>query len=95
MLSNIDKYEKYKPTHAEYATIGWKKKKEKFAENHREELDAYNAAVRYFKSNLKINTYNRKDLEAERKQLTAALPGQRKELEAVQADAKILRDVRH
>ena len=95
MLSYIDKYEKYKPTHAEYATIGWKKKKEKFAENHREELDAYNAAVRYFKANLKINTYNRKDLEAERKQLTAALPGQRKELEAVQADAKILRDVRH
>ena len=95
MLSYIDKYEKHKPIHAEYATIGWKKKKEKFAENHREELDAYNAAVRYFKANLKNKAYNRKDLEAERKQLAAALPGQRKELEAVQADVKILRDVRH
>ena len=38
---------------------------------------------------------SRKDLEPEREQLAAALPGQRKELEAVQADVKILRDVRH
>ena len=95
ILAYIDKYEKYKPIHAEYATIGWKKKKEKFAENHREELNAYNAAVRYFKANLKDNIYNRKELEDERKQLAAALPRQRKELEVVQADVKILRDVRH
>ena len=95
MLSYIDKYEAAKPVHAEYAAIGWKKKKEKFAESHREELDAYNAAVRYLKANLKGNSYSRKDLESEREQLAAALPGQRKELEAVQADVKVLRDVRH
>ncbi len=95
MLSYIDKYEANKPVHAEYAAIGWKKKKEKFAESHREELDAYNAAIRYFKANLKGNSYSRKDLESEREQLAAALPGQRKELEAVQADVKVLRDVRH
>lgn len=95
MLSYIDKYEVTKPAHAEYAAIGWKKKKEKFAENHREELDAYNAALRYLKANLKGNSYSRKELEAERKQLATALPGQRKELEAVQADVKVLRDVRH
>ena len=94
MLSYIDKYEKYRPIYAEYAAIGWKKKKEKFAENHREELDAYNAAVRYFKANLKDKAYNRKDLETERKQLVAILPGQREKLEVVQADVKILRDVR-
>ena len=95
MLSYIDKYEAAKPVHAEYAAIGWKKKKEKFAESHREELDAYNAAVRYLKVNLKGNSYSRKDLESEREQLAAALPGQKKELEAVQADVKVLRDVRH
>ena len=95
MLSYIDQYEAAKPVHAEYAAIGWKKKKEKFAENHREELDAYNAALRYLKANLKGNSYSRKELEAERKQLAAVLPGQRKELEAVQADVKVLRDVRH
>jgi len=95
MLSYIDKYEATKPVHTEYAAIGWKKKKEKFAESHREELDAYHAAIRYFKANLKGNTYSRKDLEAEREQLAAALPGQKKELETVQADVKVLRDVRN
>ncbi len=63
MLSYIDKYEANKPVHKEYAAIGWKKKKEQFAESHREELDTYNAAVRYFKANLKGNTYSRKNLE--------------------------------
>ena len=95
MLSYIDKYEATKPVHVEYAAIGWKKKKEKFAESHREELDAYNAAIRYFKANLKGNTYSRKDLEVEREQLAAALPGQKKELETVHADVKVLRDVRN
>ncbi len=95
MLSCIEKYEDDKPVHAEYAAIGWKKKKEKFVENLREVLDAYNVAIRYFKANLKGNSYSRKDLEYERGQLVATLPEQRKDLEAVQADAKVLRDVRH
>ena len=94
MLSYIDKYEANKPVHKEYAAIGWKKKKEQFAESHREELDAYNAAIRYLKANLKGNSYSRKDLEAEREQLASALPEQGEELEAVQADVKVLRDVR-
>ena len=46
MLSYIDKYEAAKPVHAEYAAIGWKKKKEKFAESHREELEAVQADVK-------------------------------------------------
>ena len=66
MLPYIDKYEANKPVHAEYAAIGWKKKKEQLAENHRKELDAYNAAIRYFKTNLKGNSYSRKDLKTER-----------------------------
>jgi len=95
MLSCIDSYETHKPVYAKYAAIGWKKKKEKFAEGHREELDAYNAAARYLKANLKGNSYSRRNLGTERQQLAAALPGQRAELEKVQADVKVLRDVRH
>lgn len=95
MLSYIERYEAVKPVHAEYSAIRWKGRKEKFAVAHREELDTYNAAVRYFKANLKGNAYVRKNLESERQQLAAVLPGQRKELEAVQADVKMLRDVRH
>ena len=95
LLSHIGNYEKYKPVYREYAAIGWKKQKEKFAEAHRGELDAYRAAARYVKTHLPGTSYSRKELEAERKDLAAALPGKREELEAVQADVRTLRDVRH
>ena len=95
LLSHIGNYEKYKPVYKEYAAIGWKKQKEKFAEAHRGELEAYRAAARYVKTHLPGTSYSRKELEAERKDLAAALPGKREELEAVQADVRTLRDVRH
>ena len=94
LLSHIGNYEKHKPVYKEYAAIGWKKQKEKFAEAHRGELDAYRAAARYVKTHLPGTSYSRKELEAERKDLAAALPGKREELEAVQADVRTLRDVR-
>ena len=95
LLSHIGNYEKYKPVYKEYAAIGWKKQKEKFEEAHRGELDAYRAAARYVKTHLSGTSYSRKEMEAERKDLAAALPGKREELEAVQADVRTLRDVRH
>ena len=95
LLSHIGNYEKYKPVYKEYAAIGWKKQKEKFEEAHRGEMDAYRAAARYVKTHLPGTSYSRKELEAERKDLAAALPGKRAELEAVQADVRTLRDVRH
>ena len=95
LLSHIGNYEKYKPVYREYAAIGWKKQKEKFEETHRGELDAYREATRYVKAHLPGTSYSRKELEAERKDLAAALPGKRDELEAVQADVRTLRDVRH
>ena len=95
LLSHIGNYEKYKPVYKEYAAIGWKKQKEKFAEAHRGELDAYLAAARYVKTHLPGTSYSRKELEAERKDLAAALPCKQEELEAVQADVRTLRDVRH
>ena len=95
LLSHIENYEKYKPVYREYAAIGWKKQKEKIAEAHRSELDAYRAAARYVKAHLSGTSYSRKELEAERKDLAAALPGKRDKLEAVQADVRTLRDVRH
>ena len=95
LLSHIGNYEKYKPVYKEYAAIGWKKQKEKFEEAHRGELDAYLAAARYVKTHLPGTSYSRKELEAERKDLAAALPGKREEMEAVQADVRTLRDGRH
>ena len=43
LLFHIGNFEANKPVHAKYAAIRWKKPKEKFAADHKEELDAYNA----------------------------------------------------
>lgn len=95
MLSHIDRYETANPVHSEYAAIRWKGKKEKFAAAHRDELDAYNTAVRYFKANLKGEKYSRNDLTDERKTLSDSQTAQTEKLEAVQADLNVLRDVRY
>ncbi len=46
LLFHIGNFEANKPVHAKYAAIRWKKPKEKFAADHKDELDAYNAALR-------------------------------------------------
>ena len=66
-----------------------------FAAAHRDELDAYNAAVRYFKVHLEGTKYSTKKLNEERTQLAGEVAEYRERLSAVQEDVKILRDVRH
>ena len=91
MLSHIANFEAHKPVHTEYAAIRFKKPKEQFAATHRDELDAYNAAVRYFKVHLEGTKYSTKKLNEERTQVDEY----KERLSAVQEDVKILRDVRH
>ena len=95
MLSHIANFEAHKPVHTEYAAIRFKKPKEQFAAAHRDELDAYNAAVRYFKVHLEGTKYSTKKLNEERTQLAGEVAEYRERLSAVQEDVKILRDVRH
>ena len=94
-LTHIGNHDAHRAVYKEYASIGWKKKKEKFADAHREELDAYLAAVRYFKAHEKEQPFDRKKLEAERRTLSGELPVRNEELKAVQADVQVLRDVRN
>ena len=95
MLSHIANFEAHKAVHTEYAAIRFKKPKEQFAAAHRGELDAYNAAVRYFKVHLEGTRYSTKKLNEERTQLAGEVAEYRERLSAVQEDVKILRDVRH
>ena len=85
----------YKPVHVEYAAIRFKKPREQFAAAHRDELDAYNAAIRYFKVHLKEKKYSIKKLNEEQTQLAGEVAGYKERLSALQEDVKILRDVRH
>ena len=95
LLFHIGNFEANKPVHEKYAAIRWKKTKEKFAADHKEELDAYNAALRYFKVHLDGAKYSTKKLAGEQAQLSENIASKTEALTAVQEDVKILRDVRH
>ena len=95
LLSHIANFEAHKPVHVEYAAIRFKKPREQFAAAHRDELDAYNAAIRYFKVHLKEKKYSIKKLNEEQTQLAGEVAGYKERLSALQEDVKILRDVRH
>ena len=95
LLFHIGNFEANKPVHAKYAAIRWKKPKEKYAADHKEELDAYNAALRYFKVHLDGAKYSTKKLAGEQAQLSENIASKTEALTAVQEDVKILRDVRH
>ena len=94
-LTHIANHGAYKEVYKKYASIGWKSRKEKFAAEHREELDAYLTANRFFKAHQKELPFDTKALKKERTQLTGELSEKNEGLQAVQADMKRLRDVRN
>ena len=65
------------------------------AAEHREELDAYLAAKRFFKAHQEELPFDTKELKKEREQLSGELSEKNEGLQAVQADMKLLRDVRY
>ena len=51
LIENAKTYLKYKPVHDQQKQIRWKKKQERFSEDHRTELALWNAANRYLRAN--------------------------------------------
>ena len=94
-LTHIVNHGAYKEVYKKYASIEWKSRKEKFAAEYREELDAYLAASRFFKAHQKELPFDTKALKKERVQLAGELSEKNEGLQAVQADMKHLRDVRN
>ena len=83
-LSHIANHGAYKEVYKKYASIGWKTRKEKFAAEHREELDAYLAAKRFFKAHQEELPFDTKELKKEREQLSGELSEKNEGLQAVQ-----------
>ena len=84
-----------KPIHDKYLKIGWKKKQAAFAENHQEELKAYNKAYRYLKAQHVDLNVNLDALEAEYSKLQADHAAFARQLEQVQAELKPLNEIRY
>ena len=84
-----------KPIHDKYLKIGWKKRQAAFAENHQEELKAYNKAYRYLKSQHIDLNVNLDALEAEYSKLQVDRTAFARQLERVQAELKPLNEIRY
>ena len=84
-----------KPVHDKYLKIGWKKRQAAFAENHQEELKAYNKAYRYLKAQHVDLNVNLDALEAEYSKLQADHAAFARQLEQVQAELKPLNEIRY
>ena len=84
-----------KTVHDKYLKIGWKKKQAAFAENHQEELKAYNKAYRYLKAQHVDLNVNLDALEAEYSKLQTDHAAFARQLEQVQLELKPLNEVRY
>ncbi len=79
--------------HDRYVKIGWKIRKDIFAETHKEELSAYNKAYRYLKKQGVEPDVDMKFLKAEYKELDNSYGELTAELQAIQEEMKPLKDV--
>ena len=91
----VDTCQQHKAVHDKYVKIGWKSRKEKYAEEHKAELAAYNKADRFLRKHGVDISVDLKSLKAEYKKLNAEVSEIRKELEAVQTELKPLKDIRY
>ena len=80
--------------HDEYLRIHWKGKKEKFAAEHRDELDAWNKADRYMRKNLPGKDYSSDALRAELSALYAELSSLNEKIRPQQEETEMLKEVR-
>lgn len=76
---------KYRPVFEQYAGKMFKISKEKYADEHREELDAYRAAVRYFKTHPERENADTADLVKRHKELKAAIAAENDKLFGLKA----------
>ena len=83
-----------KPLHDQYMKIGWKSKKEKFAEEHADELQRFNRAFRLLKKYEVALPLDMKPLRAEQAALKKSSADLTAQLEAVQASLDELKQVR-
>ena len=87
--------ERLEPVHDKYIRINWKSRKDKYAAEHRAELDEYNKAVRYLKKQGIDSNFNFDSFRAEMKNLKSGRDTLQKELEEIKDEMQPLNDVRY
>ena len=82
------------PIHDEYLKIHWKGRKEKFAQEHKDALDAWKSADRYLRKNLPDQEYNGDALKRELSSLKRQLDGLYEQIRPQNEELELLKDVR-
>ena len=84
-----------KEIHDQYAKIGWKGRKEKFRQEHAEEIVRFEKAGRFLRKNVPDGKIDFKALSKEAAVLEKELAAKNRELAAVQKDLNMLKDIRY
>ena len=75
LLEAGERRDRHAPVHDQYLKIHWKGRKEKFAKEHKEELDAWSQADRYVRKYLPDQPFSADALESELSSLNAYVIG--------------------
>ena len=94
LLAHGDRRASLDAVHNEYLNIHWKGKKEKFAKEHKDELEAWKQSDRYIRKNLPDQKYNGEVLRAELSSLTTELDSLTGKIRPHQEEAEMLKKIR-
>lgn len=92
---NVERYNALNPIHEQYQKIHWKGRKQKFAEEHKEELAEWNKVNRYLRKNLPEWVYRPKALAAEEETLNAELEELKAQIVPLDSEIRMMKDVRY
>ena len=95
LLEEGKRRSKLDPIHDEYLSIHRKKRREKFADEHRRELDEWNRADSIMRNILKSRPFDAKALRAELKSLKASFDELKKASDAAEREYRIAGDIQY
>ena len=95
LLEAGERKAKLDPVHDQYLKIHWKGRKEKFAKEHKAELDAWNQAERTIRKDLPDQPFNAGALQTELSSLNAQLDELNAGLKPFQEETQMLKDIRY
>ena len=101
-ISTIEKFQKtaaryreLNPIHDQYMKIHWKSRQQKFAEEHKDELDEWNKANRYLRKNLPDMDFQPKVFAEEQTSLNAELSKLKEQIAPINEEISMMKSVRY
>ena len=95
LLEAGERRDRHAPVHDQYLKIHWKGRKEKFAKEHKEELEAWSQADRYVRKYLPDQPFSADALESELSSLNAKLDTLNAQLVPIQEETQMLKDIKY